>query len=302
MSRVVVMGLGRFGGGAAAARWYAERGHDVLVTDTASEEKLRESVAAIEPLGVRFRLGGHDGADFDRADLVVVNPAVPFDHPLVARAPEYVTEIGLTLRYLRCPIVAVTGTNGKSTTASLIAAMLEASGVAAVLGGNIGRSLLNDTPHIDRATVAVMELSSFQLQWLEHRSFAPVVAVITNVTGDHFDRHPTLRHYIAAKRRLAELVPKDGLLILPEDDPVAASFAGDTQGRIAWFGPDETVAGLRLAGRHNQANVAAARKAALAVGATEEGCLGWREDRSPHRSPRGVRSSTARAHPRSDQR
>ena len=272
MSRIVVMGLGRFGGGAAAARWYAERGHDVLVTDTAPEEKLRDSIAAVEPLGVRFRLGGHDPEDFERCDLVVVNPAVPFDHPLVALAPRYVTEIGLTLQHLRGPVVAVTGTNGKSTTASLIAAMLDASGVPVVLGGNIGRSLLNDAPDLDPVTVAVLELSSFQLHWLEHREFAPVAAVVTNVTGDHFDRHPDFEHYVAAKRRLAEFVPEDGVLILPEGDPVCAAFAACTQGAVEWFGARDAVEELRLMGKHNQSNAAAARKAALAAGATEEGC------------------------------
>jgi UDP-N-acetylmuramoylalanine--D-glutamate ligase len=183
-----------------------------------------------------------------------------------------VTEIGLTLRELPGPVVAVTGTNGKSTTASLIAAMLDASGVPVVLGGNIGRSLLNAASEMTPDTVAVLELSSFQLHWLEHTAFAPIAGVVTNVTGDHFDRHPSFEHYVAAKRRLAELVPADGVLILREDDPVCREFARATRGRVAWFGGDDIVDGLRLVGRHNHANAAAARCAALAAGATEAGC------------------------------
>jgi UDP-N-acetylmuramoylalanine--D-glutamate ligase len=273
MSRVVVMGLGRFGGGAAAARWYAERGHEVIVTDLRSESVLAASIASLEGLGIRYRFGTHDPADFERADLVVVNPAIPFDHPLV-RGRNVVTELGLTLRALPGPVVAITGTNGKSTTATLTAAMLEASGVPTALGGNIGHSLLNEAADLAPDTVTVLEISSFQLAWLEHDELRPRAAIVTNVTGDHLDRHPTLDHYIESKRKLARAVPPDGLLVLPEDDPVAASFADAARGRVAWFGDEAPVdlSGLRLIGRHNRANAAAAALAALATGATPEGC------------------------------
>jgi len=275
VSRVVVMGLGRFGGGAAAARWYAERGHDVLVTDLRDESLLADSIRSLAGLPIRYRIGSHDPADFDAADVVVVNPAIPFDHPLV-RGRNVVTELGLTLRALPGPVVAITGTNGKSTTATLTAAMLEASGVPTALGGNIGRSLLNEAAGMTADTVAVLEISSFQLAWLEHDELRPRAAIVTNVTGDHLDRHPTLDHYVESKRRLARAVPPDGLLVLPADDPVAARFADDARARVAWFGGEEAppvdLSGLRLLGRHNRANAAAAALAALAAGATPEGC------------------------------
>lgn len=278
MSRVLVVGLGRFGGGVAAARYFVERGDTVRVTDMQGADKLAASVAEIAPLGVELRLGGHDPADYDAADVIVVNPAVPFDDPLIARArargKEIVTEIGLTLRRLAGPVVAVTGTNGKSTTVALIAAMLESSGVPAALGGNIGRPLLNE--RLAAGTVAVLELSSFQLEWLEHDEFAPVAAVVTNVTGDHFDRHPTRAHYVRAKRRLVEAVPESGAVILREEDEDCRAFAGHARGRVVWFGegrpPPIPLTGLRLAGRHNAANAAAAAHAALAAGAEPEGC------------------------------
>ncbi|MHC4493430.1 MAG: Mur ligase family protein, partial [Planctomycetota bacterium] len=234
MSRVLVVGLGRFGGGAAAARYFAARGDDVCVTDKRDADTLAASIADVAPLGVRFRLGAHDKADYDAADVIVVNPAVPFDDPLIAearaRGKAIVTEIGLTLRRLEGPVVAVTGTNGKSTTVALVAAMLEASGVPAALGGNIGRPLLNEP--LDAGTVAVLELSSFQLEWLEHDEFAPIAAVVTNVTGDHFDRHPTREHYVRAKRRLVEAVPKRGTVILREEDPDCRAFAAHVRGRV----------------------------------------------------------------------
>lgn len=280
MKRVLVVGLGRFGGGVAAARWFAGRGCEVTVTDRRDESVLAASVAEVAPLGVRLRLGGHDPADYDVADAVVVNPAVPFDDPLVARArergAEIVTEMGLTLRHLPGPIVGVTGTNGKSTTAALAAAMLAASGRPVALGGNIGRSLLNDAPDMDPATIAVLEISSFQLAWLEHADFTLVAGVVTNVTGDHFDRHPGRAHYVAAKRRLVEAVDPAGTVVLRDDDPVCREYARHAPGRVVWFGdrtpPPVSLDRLRLAGRHNRANAAAAARAALAAGATVEGC------------------------------
>ncbi|HEX5135758.1 MAG TPA: UDP-N-acetylmuramoyl-L-alanine--D-glutamate ligase [Planctomycetota bacterium] len=291
MRRVLVMGLGRFGGGVAAVRWFRARGHPVLVTDVGDPGKLARSLAEIEPLGVELRLGGHEEADFDTTDIVVVNPAVPFDHPLVrrarARGKQVVTELGITLRHLKGPIVGVTGTKGKSTTASLVAAMLEASGRPVTLGGNIGRPLLNEAERLTAGTVAVLEVSSFQLAWLEHDDFALDAAIVTNVTGDHLDRHPTFGHYAGSKRRLVEAVRPGGAVVLREEDEVCRSFAAHTRGRIVWFGesrpPPIALDGLRLAGRHNLWNAAAAAHAALAVGATPEGCRAAIRDFRPLR-------------------
>jgi len=278
VSSVLVMGLGRFGGGVAAARWYAERGDEVIVTDGKSEEQLAESVAALDGLGVQFKLGGHDDTDFDSAEVLVVNPAIPFDSPLVKRAlaaaAALVTDMGLTLRFWPGPIVAITGTNGKSTTAGLTAAMLRESGIAVALGGNIGRSLLNECASATPQTVAVLEISSFQLAWMEHDEWHPQAAIVTNITGDHLDRHGNFEHYRDSKRRLASAA--QGVLILPRDDPVASEFAQTTRARVEWFGAGEPdpvdLSGLRLVGEHNRANASAAARAALALGATGAGC------------------------------
>jgi UDP-N-acetylmuramoylalanine--D-glutamate ligase len=283
------MGLGRFGGGASVARWFAERGDEVLATDLRSKAQLDAAVAELEPLGVHFRLERHDPADFDRADVLVVNPAVPFDNELVKRAEangaRIVTEMGLTLRELEGPVVAITGTNGKSTTAALCAAMLEHSGVPVRLGGNIGCSLLNEASRLGSETVAVLEISSFQLAWLEHDAFAPRVGVVTNVSGDHFDRHVTLEHYVESKRRLVTAVPEDGLVVLRADDPVCRNFADAARGRVVWFGgahrAPHPVDALRLPGRHNRENAAAAMLASLEVGATAAGCAAALADFRP---------------------
>jgi UDP-N-acetylmuramoylalanine--D-glutamate ligase len=193
-----------------------------------------------------------------------------------ARRKEVVTELGLTLRLLKGPIVGVTGTKGKSTTSSLVAAMLAASGRPVALGGNIGRPLLNEAERLAPGTVAVLEVSSFQLAWLEHDDFALDAAIVTNVTGDHLDRHPTLGHYAGSKRRLVEAVRPGGTVVLREEDEVCRSFAAHTRGKVLWFGegspPPVPLDGLCLMGRHNLWNAAAAAHAALAVGATPEGC------------------------------
>jgi len=275
------MGLGRFGGGVAAARHFAARGDDVLVTDLRAEAELSASANAVRSLGVRLRLGAHDPADFEWAETVVVNPAVAFDDPLVARArangARIVTEIGLTLDLLRCPVVAVTGTKGKSTTAALAAAMLEASGRPVALGGNIGRPLLNEAAALPAGAVAVLELSSFQLAWLEHDRLRPRAAAITNVTGDHFDHHGTFEAYAAAKRRLADAVPPEGTLVLNYADAVCRDFASSSRARIVWFGGGRPAPlpldRLRLLGAHNRENASAAAHLALAAGGTPAGCL-----------------------------
>jgi len=275
------MGLGRFGGGAAVARWHAERGHDVTVTDLRSEAELADSVRSLEHLGLRFRLGRHEESDFVSTDRLVVNQAVPFENALVAlaksRGVEVVTELGLTLKELRGPILAITGTNGKSTTSALAASMLDRSGVPVILGGNIGRSLLNEAAALPEQTVAVLELSSFQLAWLEHDGLAPSTVVVTNVSGDHFDKHPDRAHYQRAKARLVESAPAHATVVLREDDPVCRDYASLCRGRIVWFGPgrDSPVAldGLQLLGEHNRQNAAAAAHAALSIGASEAGCL-----------------------------
>jgi len=280
MSRVVVLGLGRFGGGAAAARWFAGRGDRVVVTDLADERKLGGTLAGLADLELEYRLGSHDPADFEHADVVVVNPAIPFDSPLVAHARAHgariVTEIGLTLDLIEGPVAAVTGTNGKSTAASLAAAMLEESGVRVVLGGNIGHALLTEAAGFGPATAVVLELSSFQLAWLEHDRLAPRAAAVTNVTGDHFDRHPDFAHYAAAKERLARAVPSDGLLALRHDDATCRGYGERARARVVWFGPGQPepvdLSGLRLLGPHNRANAAAAAHLALALGADADGC------------------------------
>ncbi len=313
--RAVVMGLGLFSGGVEAARWLAARGASVTVTDLKDAAALAPSVKALEGLPVALHLGGHDPADFDAADLVVASPAVPRDHPLLARAAArgaaLETEVGMFLRACPARVTAVTGSNGKSTTAALAAAMIGASGRTVHLGGNIGRALLNRAGEMVPGDEVVLEISSFQLEWTGPAGLRPAVGVVTNVTPNHLDRHGTFEAYLEAKAAVLPPAGEGRAAVLARDDPGARSLADRARCRVVWTALGEDPPGeslgwrgdrllARLGGREeellrrsdvglrgvfNLRNVASAAAAALLAGvaaaAVREGCRGFRG--LPHR-------------------
>src|SRR5262245_59007074 len=201
--RVTVRGLGLFGRCVSAARFLGAHGAHVTVTDLRSAATLAPSLEKLSGLPVRYVLGEHRREDFRDADLVVVNPAVDRASPLlkVARACGGVIETEITL-FFRGRIVGVTGSNGKTTTTTLLARMLQAARPRVVLGGNCGRSLLPDVDQSAPEDLAVLELSSFQLEYLGERGLGPSGAVITNLTPNHLDRHKSFRAYREAKKNI----------------------------------------------------------------------------------------------------
>jgi len=221
---VTVMGLGGFSGGVETVRFLVERGADVLVTDLKSKRALARSLAEIENLPVRRRLGKHNVADFTKADLVVASPAVPPDSRYLKAAADadvpLMTELGLTMALLVGPVAWITGTCGKSTTTALLGEILKRGGVKAEVGGNIGRALVARADSFDPDTVTVLEVSSFQLEWMARDGITPDLAVVTNLTPNHLDRHKTVENYAAAK---AAALPKHGSTILNDDDPLSRS-------------------------------------------------------------------------------
>ena len=236
--RATVMGLGLFGGGVGVARHLAALGTEVLVTDLKSEADLRPSVEALAGTGVRFRLGSHDEADFTQTDLVVVNPAVPPGNPFVAAAERagvpLDTEIGLFVRGCRGRIVGITGSAGKSTTSALLNECLLRAGLPGrvLLGGNIGRSLLEELPAIGPDDIVVLELSSFQLHWLRREGLRPQVGVLTNVTPNHLDWHGTLASYAEDK---AGIVPAaGGTLVALRENEIVRAIAAAAPCRVVW--------------------------------------------------------------------
>lgn len=226
-ARVTVMGLGLFGGGVAAARFAAQRGARVTVTDLRDADTLAPAVAALRELPLEFVLGEHREADFTGADLIIASPAVPPTSrylELARRAGIAITsEIALFLDEVRAPVYAITGTQGKSSTTHLLAQLLGAEGRPVHLGGNIGRALLADVDVIEADHLCAVELSSYQLAALPEEcqrtgADAPIAgAAVTNVLSDHLERHGTREEYARAKLRLFELLAPGSPAILPPD-------------------------------------------------------------------------------------
>lgn len=230
--RVVVMGLGRFGGGIGVTKWLCAQRANVHVTDLSDETHLEESVKALAGLPVSKRLGSHDVADLDRCELLVVSPAVDklksdFFKAAVARGIPWSSEMNLFLERCRGRIVGITGSVGKSTTTAMIGSVLEAAAKQhnwkhgrVWLGGNIGKSLLDDLPAIAERDVVVLELSSFQLDDAASLRWSPHIAVVTNLKENHLDRHGTMSAYAAAKANIYGYQRANDVLVMPHGNGV----------------------------------------------------------------------------------
>jgi UDP-N-acetylmuramoylalanine--D-glutamate ligase len=239
--RILVFGLGGFGGGAGAARFLAEQGAAVTVTDLRTPDQLGPALEILGdvPLAGR-RLGGHDITDFTETDWVVVNPAIRPGNPLLSAATRagarLVTEVGVFLSWCPSPHVAgITGSNGKSTTCRLLAEFLEESGHRTHLGGNFGGSLLLDLPRMTPDDRVVVELSSFQLARLGPDTPRPAAVGITQISANHLDWHGTYEAYRTAKEQLL----RSANSALPRALQIAALPRGETK----------LMAGALLAGR-----------------------------------------------------
>lgn len=235
--RALVLGLGRFGGGREAVRFLAREGVAVRIADRSKGPDLDESRATLADVdGLDWQLGREDEALLDGVDLVVVNPAIPDQHPLLAaaraRGVALTQEVNLFLEAYPGRVVAVTGTNGKSTTTTLLHRALTRAGVPALMGGNIGQSLLAAHGEWRPDQIAVLEISSFQLERVDPARHRVHGAVITRVGKDHLDRHGTLQVYHAAKGRAAALA--DAFLVHAADDPVACAFATPAPTRVTF--------------------------------------------------------------------
>ncbi|MHC4926224.1 MAG: UDP-N-acetylmuramoyl-L-alanine--D-glutamate ligase [Planctomycetota bacterium] len=274
--KVVVMGLGRFGGGVDSALFAAKAGADVLVTDLASEEQLADSLATLRDVSVRFCLGNHNEEDFRSADVLIVNPAVPPENEYIRMARQggalITSQMELFFQLCPAPIIGITGANGKSTTTSLTYHLLGASlGKKVWLGGNIGHQpLLDIVDQIGKDDVVVLEISNFQLEQLAQIQAAPQIALITNLTANHLDRHGTFEAYCRAKEGIFKYQFCDS-----ENPSVSIFNAEDTITR-AWYQkylsesgrhclafsaddvPAEYAEVFHLPGRANLSNLAAA--------------------------------------------
>jgi len=299
--RIVVIGAGKTG--LALARFFSARGARVTVSDRADEDVLAGQADALRRMGVTLEAGEHRLETFQEADLVVLSPGVPHDLAVLTAARQrgvtVTGEVELAAGFIGEPVVAVTGTNGKTTTVSLIGEMLKASGKNVWVGGNIGRPLIEYVHDRENHETLVLELSSFQLDTIE--KFRPQVAVLLNVSADHLDRYATLADYAASKGRIFENQTTADTAVVNAGDPRVLAAAAGSRARLLAFiqgSPQELptaqgaaidgkalavrmqetggevrfdLSAVGLRGAHNRENIAAAVLAALAAGACPDG-------------------------------
>lgn len=276
------MGLGLHGGGVASARYCAEAGARVTVTDLGSPERLAPSVAQLRDLDVRFVLERHDPEDFDTADIVIKNPAVPRSAALLKRARRVETDLSIFLAQHRGFRVAVTGTKGKSSTASLIHHLILGLHPSAKLGGNITLSPLSFLREGGQEAIVVLELSSFQLGDLplsgafHGRMPRFDLAVVTNLLPDHQDYYPSMEAYAADKALIAAGMNEDGVIYLPGTDPWSQTFSPSSPGTIVRAAEIESSAlaslaasSLTIPGKHMRRNATVAAMIARRLGVTD---------------------------------
>lgn len=233
--RVLVVGLGK--SGAASALFLSQRGAKVAVSDAKAQEQLRDEIPQLLDAGISVETGQHGERTFRDQDLIVVSPGVPYDVPQLIHARELgipvIGEVELAARFLKGHIVAITGSNGKTTTTTLAGDIIAAAGRKTLVGGNIGTPAITFADQATDDTWVVLEISSFQLETIQ--SFHPQIAVVLNVTPDHLDRHHTFDNYAAAKARIFEnQTPKDFAVLNADNEPCAA-LAARIRSEVYWF-------------------------------------------------------------------
>ena len=295
--KVLVVGLGK--SGLAAALFLRRRGAQVTVSDVRSAEALAKESPALIEAGIMVESGGHGLLTFRRQDLIVVSPGVPLDTPELAQVKHFglpvIGELELAARFLKGHALAVTGSNGKTTTTTLLGEILKAGGLPTLVGGNIGLPVVALIDESTEDTWSVLEVSSFQLETTVQ--FHPEIAVILNITPDHLDRHGSFENYCAAKERIFAAQTAGDFLVLNADNTPCAAAAARSAAKVYWFSvehpvpqgawleqgsvvyraaedaPTEHVMPLRgipLKGSHNIENVLAAVVAARLAGVPAE--------------------------------
>lgn len=233
--KVLVVGFGL--SGVAVIKYMVKQGAKVTVTDLKQKSELMESVNACGDLKIEYELGRHNNKTFLTSDLIVVSPGIPLNiKPLEeARAANIpiTGEIEIAASALEEPLIAITGTNGKTTTTTLIGEMFKADTKPAYVGGNIGKPLLDHVTEGTPVNSVIAELSSFQLELTE--KLIPAVAVFTNIEEDHLDRYPDMTAYIDAKKRLLKACDRNTFVVLNYDCPIVSRFSEETQGKVIWF-------------------------------------------------------------------
>src|SRR5713226_8873744 len=233
--RVLVVGLGK--SGVASALFLQARGAHVTVSDAKPQDQLGQEIPVLLDHGIAVETGGHGERTFRGQDLIVVSPGVPVDSPSLVQAralgEPVIGEIELASQFLPKNIVAITGSNGKTTTTTLAGEIVAAGGFSTAVGGNIGTPAISLVEQAKPDTVVVLEVSSFQLETIH--TFRPRVAVVLNITPDHLDRHRTFDAYVDAKARIFENQQAEDFAVLNADDPTCAGLVSRAKTPLYWF-------------------------------------------------------------------
>src|SRR5215469_6603506 len=239
--KVLVVGLGK--SGLAAALFLRHKGAHVTVSDVRSAEALAKDIPALLEEGIMVEAGGHGLLTFRRQDLIVVSPGVPLETPELVQVRNFglpvIGELELAARFLQGKSLAITGSNGKTTTTSLCGEILTAAFPHVQVGGNIGVPVIALVDESREEGWSVLEVSSFQLETTYQ--FRPNIAVVLNVTPDHLDRHGTFESYAAAKERIFANQTAEDALVLNADDDVTSRMATRAKAGIFWFSAKRVV-------------------------------------------------------------
>jgi UDP-N-acetylmuramoylalanine--D-glutamate ligase len=239
--KVLVVGLGK--SGFAAALFLRRRGAQVTVSEQRSEQALSEEIPSLLEAGIAVEAGGHGLLTFRRQDLIVVSPGVPLSTPELVQVRALglpvIGELELAARFLEGNVLAITGSNGKTTTTTLCGEIFKASGLKTLVAGNIGLPVIEVVDQSTAGAWSVLEVSSFQLETTE--SFHPRIAVILNITPDHLDRHGTFENYVSMKERIFANQTGEDYLILNADDHAAQQAAGHARSQVLWFSRSKIV-------------------------------------------------------------
>ncbi len=233
--KVLVVGLGK--SGLAAALFLRRKGAQVTVSDIRSAESLAKEIPALLDEGINVEAGGHGLLTFRRQDLIVVSPGVPLNTPELVQARNFgrpvIGELELAARFLKGKILAITGSNGKTTTTALTGEILKEAGYPTLVAGNIGVAVVGLIDESTDDTWSVLEVSSFQLESTEE--FHPKIAVILNITPDHLDRHGTFENYALAKERIFAVQDANDSVVLNADNPRTAEAEARSHAPVYWF-------------------------------------------------------------------
>lgn len=295
--KVTVMGLGLNQGGVGAVKFLAHEGAIITVTDLRSKEELQESIKKLKGIsGVKYVFGQHRIEDFTGADMIIRSPGIklsarPLREAKAAGVP-IETAVGIFVERAKGPIIGITGTRGKTTTTTLLYNMMKRENGNVILGGNIGKSPLDDIAKAEKGTPAVLELSSWQVEAMAAHKKSPSIAVITNIYPDHLNHYESYEAYIEAKQKILEFQNSSDIAVLNYNDEKLQEMAKGAAATIMWFSTTKlgapqscfvegknivyrdadggltTIASLddvRLPGVHNLENILAATTAAIAM-------------------------------------